>query len=259
MAKQQQVEKTEELTKKNEKSGGDIWDMAAQKAWDAVLAKSRQLSREGKTLEEIAAFVGASNRSTIAGWLSGNRGGPRVAFPDMLRYMHTLGLNLVDFLPQKEFQVHQVGSFHALPAKQGYSEQEVTARGMSVLPVHARAGAGPAWNFAEADPLFYVGVPEFFMRQAPKAVQVRGNSMEPTIRDQAVVGISPDAPEIIQGKIYAIHLPYEGLVVKRVYLDHANKEFVFKSDNKEHPDIHVPFADADGIIQGRVMWVLQQA
>ena len=248
MAKQQQTEKTEELTQKNEKTGGDIWDMAAQKAWDAVLAKSRQLSREGKTLEEIAAFVGASNRSTIAGWLSGNRGGPRVAFPDMLRYMHTLGLNLVDFLPQKEFQVHQVGSFHTLPAKQGYSEQEVTARGMSVLPVHALAGAGPAWDFAEVDPLFYVGVPEFFMRQAPKAVQVRGNSMEPTIRDQAVVGISPDAPEIIQGKIYAIRLPYEGLVVKRV-----------KSDNKEHPDIHVPFADADGIIQGRVMWVLQQA
>ena len=55
MAKQQQTEKTEELTQKNEKTGGDIWDMAAQKAWDAVLAKSRQLSREGKKLEEIAA------------------------------------------------------------------------------------------------------------------------------------------------------------------------------------------------------------
>ncbi len=132
---------------------------------------------------------------------------------------------------------------------------------LTVLGVYAVAGAGQAWEAEEAEPIFNIAVPRQYLRPSITPLFIRGASMEPTILDNAVVGINREQREVIQGKVYAVRLPYEGIVVKRLYLDHENARFVLKSDNKkdinEYSDIHLAFEAGDSFIYGQVAWVLQ--
>ena len=83
--------------------------------------------------------------------------------------------------------------------------------------------------------------------------------MEPTILDMAVVGVNRGKKEIVQGRIYAVYLQYEGIVVKRLFLDHENLFFILRSDNKngDYPDIRISFDEGSGFIYGQIVWVLQ--
>ena len=72
--------------------------------------------------------------------------------------------------------------------------------------------------------------------------------------DQAVVGVSRD---IVQGKVYAVRLPYEGIAVKRLFLYQGSREFVLKSDNEKYPEERIAFDSGDSFIYGQVLWVLQ--
>jgi SOS-response transcriptional repressor LexA len=137
--------------------------------------------------------------------------------------------------------------------------KELDSKGLTILGVHVVAGAGPAWEDEEAEPKFYIAVPAQYLRKNVKTLLVNGESMEPTILDNAVVGVNIDGGEIIQGKIYAVRLPYEGIVVKRVYLDHENKLFLLRSDNLSggFPDIKLPFDEGNAFVYGQVIWVLQ--
>ena len=131
--------------------------------------------------------------------------------------------------------------------------------GLTTLGVYAVAGAGPAWEAEEAEPIFSIAVPQHYLRPNITPLFIRGTSMEPAILDCAVVGVNRGGGDIIQGKIYAVRLPYEGIVVKRLYLDHDKREFVLCSDNKsgDHQDIRMQFNAGDSFIYGQVVWVLQ--
>ncbi len=130
---------------------------------------------------------------------------------------------------------------------------------LTVLGVHAVAGAGPAWDDEEDEPKFFIAVPHQYVSSRISTLLISGESMAPTILDNAVVGVNRDSSDVVQGKIYAVRLPYEGIVVKRLYLNHAQKCFVLRSDNKngDFPDIEIPFEEGDSFIYGRVEWILQ--
>ena len=81
--------------------------------------------------------------------------------------------------------------------------------------------------------------------------------MEPTILDKAVVGVDRDRVRVIQGRIYAVHLPFEGTVVKRLFLDHENRKFILRSDNSEYHEEKISFDEGSSFICGQVVWVLQ--
>ncbi len=136
---------------------------------------------------------------------------------------------------------------------------DVDGKNLTVLPVYAVAGAGPAWDDEESEPKFFIAVPMQYITKNISLLLVSGESMSPTILDNAVVGVNRDNAEVVQGDIYAVRLPYEGIVVKRLYLDHAKKCFILRSDNKNgnFPDIEISFEEGDTFIYGRVEWALQ--
>lgn len=140
-------------------------------------------------------------------------------------------------------------------------EEGLAEKGLTILGVYAVAGAGQAWEAGQSDPIFNIAVPARYFKPQIVPLFIQGTSMEPTILDSAVVGVNREKTTIVPGKIYAVRLPYEGVVVKRVYVDHERKCFVLRSDNKkdetEFPDIHLPFDEGDAFIYGQVSWVLQ--
>jgi phage repressor protein C with HTH and peptisase S24 domain len=148
-----------------------------------------------------------------------------------------------------------------MPTTDNESSKSVSAAGLTVLGVYAVAGAGPAWDAEDDEPMFNIAVPARYLRPHIIPLFINGTSMEPTILDNAVVGVNREHKDVVQGKIYAVRLPHEGIVIKRLYIDHKQKCFVLKSDNQkdaaEFPDVFLSFEDGDSFIYGRVSWVLQ--
>lgn len=127
------------------------------------------------------------------------------------------------------------------------------------IDVYAMAGAGSASELGDSEPLESIVLPASFTSPSTVAIKVRGESMEPTIYDGAVVGIDREERQIINGKVYAVWIPYEGSVIKRVFVDH--EKVILRSDNPLFPEFSIPFSDitdrAD-IIIGKATWVVQQ-
>jgi phage repressor protein C with HTH and peptisase S24 domain len=84
-----------------------------------------------------------------------------------------------------------------------------------------------------------------------KVVDVKGHSMHPTIPDGAVVLIDLSRKEPVEGKIYALARPAEGIVIKR--LKKLDGLWMATSDNPSN----APFPIHDGepvTVIGRAVW-----
>ena len=136
--------------------------------------------------------------------------------------------------------------------------ETVKGEGLQELSVYDVAGAGPAIEVSELTPLFSVYAPPDYLRRADYAILVDGHSMEPLIPNRSVVGIKTGVP-FVANELYAARIPYEGMVIKRVGVDRATNEFVFKSQNPDkesYPDFRLNINEAEEIIVGRVVWVM---
>lgn len=88
--------------------------------------------------------------------------------------------------------------------------------------------------------------------QGARVVDVKGPSMEPTIKDGAVLLISTNNREPAENQIFALSRPNEGLVVKR--LVRQNGYWVARSDNRDFPDFQIDDCEPVSII-GRAIWM----
>jgi hypothetical protein len=127
------------------------------------------------------------------------------------------------------------------------------------ISVFAMAGAGDGREVENLEPIDSIVLPSGYSFPSLLAIKVRGESMEPTIYDGAIVGVDREDRNIVNGKVYAVWVPYEGAVIKRVFVDH--EKLILKSDNVRFPDFSIPFGDIrdrENIIIGRVAWVVQK-
>lgn len=86
-----------------------------------------------------------------------------------------------------------------------------------------------------------------------KIVDVRGQSMEPTIPDGAVLLINVSNREPYSGKVFALAKAHEGLVVKR--LIKQGDAWLARSDNPDgNPDFQINDSVPVTII-GRAVWI----
>lgn len=137
-------------------------------------------------------------------------------------------------------------------------EEELVNNNYTVrLPVRAMAGAGHPCCIDQMEPIGHITIDKSYNGPNIQVVKVRGSSMEPTIMDGGYVGVDVNSKEIVSGQMYAVYIPHEGIVVKRIWI---GPEIVkIASDNPSAPDheIMTDRVDWDSFIQGRVKWVLQ--
>ncbi len=62
---------------------------------------------------------------------------------------------------------------------------------------------------------------------------------------------------MIAGKTYAIWVPYEGVILKRVFVNHSKNCLILQSDNPNHPDQELPIDERENLVIGQAKWVLQ--
>jgi len=85
-----------------------------------------------------------------------------------------------------------------------------------------------------------------------RVVDVHGASMEPTIKDGAVLLVSTNNREPVENQIFAMARPGDGLIVKR--LVRTANHWVARSDNRDFQDFIIDDGDPITII-GRAVWM----
>ena len=105
--------------------------------------------------------------------------------------------------------------------------------------------------------MYTVCIPEYFYKDDIIVFHVRGDSMEPSIKEGAFVGVDFQDRDVVGGKTYAVWVPYEGVTLKMVYVDPQNKQLILQSENPKHPEQHLPLDGRENLIIGSVRWVMQ--
>lgn len=110
-------------------------------------------------------------------------------------------------------------------------------------------------SFAKSD-LREWGVPE----RAARLIHAAGGSMRPTIQDGRAVLINIEDKTPVEGKIYAVCMPHDGLVLKRLAFDYhpatGSMVWILRSDNPDKtqfPDKMLPPDDRTMIV-GKAIW-----
>ncbi len=229
----------------------NIYEESAQRAWDAILGKVKELEASGMKRAEISRLLGHTGRSAVTNWLKESSTSRNASFPDMLRYIDVLGLDIHDYLPRPATIRRPTPN---APIERADADDSVA------IHVYALAGAGPAFDLEENDPLATIRIPPDYAMRCDCALMVKGDSMAGTVRNGGVVGVIRQNFDFASGEIYAVRLPYEGVSIKRVIVDDATGEYIIRSDNPDrdkYPDRRLPIAEYADIILGRVVWVWQ--
>lgn len=125
------------------------------------------------------------------------------------------------------------------------------------IPVFLEAGAGLPVELWNTTPERTIPILPQYYRKDVRAVEVTGDSMEPTIKKGAIVGVIPLDGDLVEGGIYLIRRPPFGLVVKRVRAS-ENGGIVLVSDNPEYGSQRLDFEGYSDIIIGQVIWCWQE-
>jgi len=147
-------------------------------------------------------------------------------------------------------------------SRKGEEEKEIKEKANRTdtitINVYAMAGAGMPQTLSDYEPIETFNLPARFAKPNITPIKIEGRSMEPMIVDGAIVGVDRDDLHVVSGEIYAVWLPYEGAVVKRLYM--GSRSIILKSDNPNFPEITIPVPEIgqDHLILGRVKWVLQE-
>ncbi|EGJ48844.1 helix-turn-helix domain-containing protein [Desulfocurvibacter africanus] len=136
----------------------------------------------------------------------------------------------------------------------GYGKSPARSR---VVNVSSMTGASTKEGSWQPDFISQLAIPETFYRPTLLALKIEGSGMEPLIRRGAYVGLDMDQRRILSGELYGVHVPHEGLVLKRVFFDAENNRFILRSENPIHPEQYLSPELKDKQLVGRIVWVLQ--
>jgi len=177
-------------------------------------------------------------------------GKPRNKVSDLVRGNGSFGKQI-----REEIEDH-------LGLARGYFDGVVTSDDFAPVPVvNVKVSAGHGAVVYDEGKKSALSFKWSFLRDvgvSPKSavvVTVRGHSMEPTIRDGAVLLVSTSAKNPIDREIYAIRVDGE-LYVKRLIRTAAG--WFAASDNPDrtaYPDIPLADVEAESEIIGRALWM----
>jgi SOS-response transcriptional repressor LexA len=184
-------------------------------------------------------------------WQCLNGKGMPISLKAARGFARGLGVDISDFSPRLAAEAAKNAEFAPSAAE---SEEFVDVKRVNVK---LSAGHGAVEDIEET-----VGFLKFtrsFLRSigvsavAARVVTVDGPSMEPDIRDGAVLLVNTNNREPVHGGVFALARAHEGLIVKKLYRNRHGK-WVARSINSEYLDIPIGPGEPITII-GRAHWM----
>ncbi len=103
-----------------------------------------------------------------------------------------------------------------------------------------------------------LNIPQSFAGNGIHVYRIDASSMEPFIQKGAYVGIDTTQRRVSSGELYGVRVPYEGVVVRRAYIDTQHGSLSLRSENPALPELSLPLDGHESSIVGRITWVLQR-
>ncbi len=128
----------------------------------------------------------------------------------------------------------------------------------TVVTVYAMHGEQTAHSELPSIGQSKLNVPQSFMAPGIQVFKLEAASMEPLIHKGAFVALDTQQKNILSGELYGVFIPYEGIAIRKVFLDAQNQRFILRSENPALPEQYLPLGEHLPSIAGRVTWVLQR-
>lgn len=126
-----------------------------------------------------------------------------------------------------------------------------------IVSVHSTQ-APPDGDTTQGPVVGRLNIPQSFSSPGLYVVRIDAAGMEPHVRKGAFVGIDTAQRNVTSGELYAVRLPYEGLVLKRAYVDAQNSRLILRSEDPSHPEMSLSLEGHESHIVGKLVWVLQR-
>lgn len=103
-----------------------------------------------------------------------------------------------------------------------------------------------------------VPLPQAFLRPSLQVLRLRGQAMEPLLREGAYIGVDVEDLAPVSGRTYALFAPLEGVVVRQVFLDGPQQGYVLRAQSPDYPETFLDAALLQCRMLGRVVWTFQE-
>lgn len=101
-------------------------------------------------------------------------------------------------------------------------------------------------------------LPQAFLRPSLQVLRLRGQAMEPLLREGAYIGVDMEDLAPVSGRTYALFAPLEGVVVRQVFLDGPQQGYVLRAQSPDYPETFLDAALLQRRMLGRVVWTFQE-
>lgn len=91
-----------------------------------------------------------------------------------------------------------------------------------------------------------------------KVLLLDSTGMEPLIRKGAYIGVDTSQTQVVAGELYAVNLPFEGVVIKRIFPHSVRGESTLRAENPQHPEMTMPTEKLGEAVLGRVVWSINK-
>lgn len=199
-----------------------------------------------KTVLELANESGV-HQGNLSSFLNGKRDG--LNFETAYKILQTLNIPIGE---QK-----QKATIKRIEKNAPLEEIQENNTDLVKINIYQITGAGNPFDLQENEPITSIFINANYAEQSDLALLVNGDSMYPTIKNNAIVGISINK-NFQPNEIFAINHPIGGVTIKRVSI--KEKSYIIRSDNpnKElYPQEEYAIEDYPELIIGRVVWVWQ--
>lgn len=213
--------------------------------------KIRQERRKKNiTQGELAKSVGVNSSVMLAKYEKGEIRIPVNVLLRIANFFETSIIGFLDFSDDKNIDISLI------PYVGGHDYDNF--KDIAKVNIYSYIGAGEFVDFSQDMPISSIFIPKDFYTKKMVAIKVKGESMEPTIKENSYVGIDVTDKEYIAGKIYAVFIPDEGIIFKRVFL--SDEKIILKSDNSMFSDIEIfkENINIEKFLIGRARWIMQK-
>lgn len=100
-------------------------------------------------------------------------------------------------------------------------------------------------------------IPKSYAKNSIIVFQTYNDEALPLVRKNSYIGIDTSSVCPISGEFFAINIPYEGIVLRKIFWNQEEKRFVLRSENAEFPQISISLEQKECIL-GRLCWVMQK-
>jgi hypothetical protein len=107
-----------------------------------------------------------------------------------------------------------------------------------------------------------VALPKSLGKCSTHVFNYSSNGMEPSLPRLSLVGVAAKAKEeklpVISGEIYALYLPQEGIIFRRIFHNIAENSYTLCFENPHLPQNTISFESLQEKLFGKVSWVLHK-